>query len=584
MGRLVSNRATLTLLAGLLAAAIALTSHATGFLSQLEEETVDVRFRVRGEQPAPDRLVVVGIDPQTFSDLDERFPFPRTLHARVIDELREDGATQIVYDIQFTERSEPREDLALVDAVDRTDGIVLATAETNRDGSTNVLGGDAFLERLGARAGHSEFDVADDGTYRRYPFALDGLDSLPVAAIESRDGEEVDPGLFDGNGEAWIDYAGPPRTLETVSFSDVHDGRFEPGTFEGATVVVGATASTLQDVHPTPFGGGQMPGPEIQANAIATLGEGNPVEETPDGIAYALIVLAAALPPLLNVGFGAALAFGVAILAGVTLVGGAQLLFGGGLIVPIVNPLLALILGAVACLAINYLVESFQRQRTRDIFARFVPTSVVGSLLERGDGDPRLSAERTEATILFSDIRGFTTFSETRTPEEVVDVLNEYLDGMVEAILNHGGTLIAYLGDGILGAFGTPIAHADHADRALAAAQEMLGPRLERFNEWARERGLEGFEMGVGLNSGPVSAGMIGSDRRLDYTVIGDAVNTASRLEGMTKGSGYSLYLSDSTRDALSGEGPALVDVGELEVRGRAEALRVWAVKNSGGG
>ena len=544
---------------------------------ELEEDSVDVRFQVRGERAPAADVVVVAIDPETFQVLDRTWPFPRSDHARVIDRLRRDGAAQIVYDVQFTEPTDAREDRALIDAVARAQGVVLATAETTRAGRTNVFGGDGVVRSLGARAGHSEFDASSDGTFRRYPYELDGLESIAVAAVELRDGVEVDPGRFD-DGEAWIDYAGPPQTISRVSFGDVWNGDFEPGTFDGATVVVGASAATLQDVHATPYGEGLMPGPEIQANAISTLSAGNSLDSVPGALQVALIVLMAAVPPALNLRFGALNAFAIGAALGALYLVAAQLAFSGGTILPVVDPLVALAVGAVIGLAVNYLIESFRRQRTRDTFARFVPDEVVGRLLAEGEGGAHLGAERVEVTVLFSDVRGFTTFSESRPPEQVVEVLNRYLSEMTGAILDNGGTLVAYLGDGIMALFGAPLDQPDHADRALAAAREMVGPRLEAFNAWGREHGLDdAFRMGIGLNTGPVMCGMIGSERRLDYNAIGDTCNTASRLEGMTKDSGHAVFVSESTRQALSDSTVGLVSVGALELRGREGTIRVWA-------
>ena len=184
---------------------------------------------------------------------------------------------------------------------------------------------------------------------------------------------------------------------------------------------------------------------------------------------------------------------------------------------------------------------------------------------------------------MFTDIRGFTTFSETRQPEEVVDILNEYLGGMTESVLDHGGTLSAYLGDGIMAVFGAPVAHEDHAERALACARDMLDKRLKAFNaSMANREGGEEFKIGVGLNSGPVMVGMVGSERRLDYTVIGDVVNTCSRLEGLTKGTPHSLFIAESTLERLTTSKDDLEFVEEMPVRGREHGLKVYRDKKLG--
>jgi adenylate cyclase len=207
-----------------------------------------------------------------------------------------------------------------------------------------------------------------------------------------------------------------------------------------------------------------------------------------------------------------------------------------------------------------------------------VPAAVVDRVLEQAEDGLRLGGEEVLGTVLFSDIRGFTTFSESHHAGEVIDILNRYLTEMTDAIMGHGGTLIGYLGDGIIAIFGAPLEQDDHADRALRAAEEMLGPRMASFNEWLRERGIdEPFETGIGINSGLFMAGNVGSQDRLEYTVIGDTVNTAARMEGLTKGSGHSLFIAESTRFMLLGSPPPLQYVGEFEIRGRAGRMKIWA-------
>jgi adenylate cyclase len=270
-----------------------------------------------------------------------------------------------------------------------------------------------------------------------------------------------------------------------------------------------------------------------------------------------------------------ALALGLG--AGALYLVGAQIAFNSGWIVPVLYPMIALALSLVGAVLAYYVREAFVRRRVRDTFARFVPESVVGQVLAQTDDDLRLAGKRMEVTVLFSDIRGFTTFSETREPEEVLTILNRYHEEMTEAVMGHGGTLVSFMGDGIMAVFGAPIEQSDHADRGLASAQEMLATRLPAFNRWMRERGVDDeFQIGIGLNSGPVMAGNVGSQRRLEYTTIGDTVNTAARLEGMTKGTGHSLFISDSTHELLSQEDGELSFVDSMPVRGRAEEIGVW--------
>jgi adenylate cyclase len=271
-------------------------------------------------------------------------------------------------------------------------------------------------------------------------------------------------------------------------------------------------------------------------------------------------------------------ALALAVGAGVLYLVLAQLAFNADRIVPVVYPMIALTLSLVGSLVVHYMLEAFERQRVRDTFARFVPEEVVGEVLARTDDDLRLVGRRMVVTVMFSDIRGFTTFSETRPPEEVLEVLNRYHQEMTEAVMENGGTLVSFIGDGIMAVFGAPIERDDHADRALAAALEMLSARLPRFNEWMRESGVgDEFQIGIGLNSGPVMEGNVGARQRLDYTVIGDTVNTAARVEGMTKGTPHSLFVADSTRELLDQEETELVFVDSMPVRGRAEEIKIWA-------
>ena len=220
-----------------------------------------------------------------------------------------------------------------------------------------------------------------------------------------------------------------------------------------------------------------------------------------------------------------------------------------------------------------------ERERVRDVFARFLPETVVDEVMRNTNGEPHLGGIRLVGTVLFSDLRGFTTFAERNPPHVVVDVLNRYFGEMSDAILDNGGTLLGFLGDGVLAVFGAPIASEDHADRALTAARQMLYERLPCFNTWARsELGAESteFRMGIGVCSGPFMSGNVGSARRLEYTAIGDPVNTAARLQEMTKELGRAVLVSDSTRALLHGGSESLEFVDDREVRGKTERIKLW--------
>ncbi len=547
-------------------------------LRSTDLRTVDARFSIRGEHAAPD-VVVVGIDART-NQVVARFPFRRTLHARVIDRLRRAGAKVIVYDVEFTSRSgDDAADDALIRAVDRAPRIALTTTEVGEGGATNIFGGDEVLRAIGARAGSGNLPNDPGGVLRRFAYDDLGLLGLPLVAAELARGRPVPRERFAADGSAWIDFPGPPRTIRTVSFGDVLEGRVPSAVLRDKVVVVGATAPVLKDVFPTSTASEDlMAGPEVQAAAIQTLLDDFPLRGAPgwlDGLLIVALGLAGAfgtarLRPLRGAIFGIA--------AAALFLVGAQVAFGAGLIVSVLYPLLALVLGVVGALAVSVAVGAFERERVRDMFARFVPEAVVDDVLARVDDELRLGGERRVVTVLFSDIRGFTSYSEDRTPEEVIEVLNRYLTVMSDVILDHGGTLIAYMGDGIMATFGAPTEQVDHADRALAAAQEMAGRALEEVNGWLRERGGQDFKIGIGLNSGPVMAGNVGSERRMEYTTIGDTTNTASRLESMTKGSEHTIFLADSVREMLTVHRGDLVRVDAMRVRGKDEPVVVWSV------
>src|SRR4051794_14308254 len=581
--RATTRRLRRTLLAGVAALAVGLVVllELTGALDRAELSTVDARFQVRGARAVPDDVMVVGIDDTTFSELDQRFPFSRRTFARALREVSDDHPRAIVYDVEFAEQSDDVVgDNRLVLNTRRAGNVVLSATEVGKGGKTKIFGGTEAQRFARATVGNGLLPEGASGALRRLPYAIDGLRALSVATVERVTHRPVNRSRMRGDG-AWIDYSGPPGHIRYASFSRVVRGRFKPGTFRNRIVVIGAVAPSLQDRHPTSWPAGEMAGPEIHANAIDTLLRGVPLHDT-GRTADLLIALALTLLPLLlgiwlrpfvalALGLGAAAIYLVAV----------QIAFGRGLILPVLIPMAGMAIALAGALVVHYLTASVERAQTRDLFSRFVPDSVVAQVLARADteDDVRLGGELLTATVLFSDLRGFTSFAEGREPADVIGVLNRYLTEMSDAILDHGGTLVAYMGDGIMAVFGAPIASADHADKALGAAREMLD-RLERFNEWLRSEGLGGrVKMGIGLNTGDVMSGNVGSSRRLEYTAIGDTTNTAARLEGMTKGTPYQLFVADATHARLAHPPDDLESLDELEVRGRKGAVRVWALR-----
>jgi adenylate cyclase len=567
------GRVAVLLLWGVLAGALAFLADQAGVFDRPEHAAVDTRFGVRGAQDEPRGVAVVAIDDKTFDDLDAQWPFKRSVHGQVLDRLTRAGARVVVFDVQFTEPTTDPEDNALIDAVDRSHDVVLATTEVDSKGHSNVFGGDDVLKDVDARAANAGVDQDSDGVIRRFRGSIDQLVTLPVAAVEAATGRRVD---FPA-GEQWIDFAGSPGTVRTYAYSDVLRGRFPPGAFRGRIVVVGASTASLQDVHQTSASGRElMSGAEIVANEATTVLRGFPLHSSAGWVDALLVIGLALVAPLgaLRLSPLRLLFFGAGI-AAVYLVA-AQLLFEGGHVVPVVAPLTALVLGLLGALGISAFFGAIERERTRLLFSRFAPQAVVDEVLARSDGEVRLGGVRREVSILFCDLRGSTAFLESIEPEPGIEVVNRYLTEMSDAIMAHGGTLAGYRGDGIFAIFGAPLPQPDHAKHAYAAALEMTSTRLDSFNAWLREQGHEGFRMGVGICTGEAMAGNVGSEERMEYTAIGDTTNIAARLEAMTKGTPHMVFVSDSTREGI-GDEDGLVLIGDLEVRGRAKTVRVWA-------
>ena len=322
-----------------------------------------------------------------------------------------------------------------------------------------------------------------------------------------------------------------------------------------------------------------MTGPEIQANAIATALAGFPLRSLSTGWNIVLIVALGLVVPLVSLRAGPLVSVAVGIVSYALFSLGTQLAFESGTVSSYIYPTAALAMATVGSVGAHYTLAAFERERVRDVFSRFVPEQVVDQVLEQADADLRLQGKELVTTVMFSDLRGFTSSAEDMPAESVITVLNYYLHEMSEAILTHGGTLVCYMGDGIYAIWGAPLEQEDHADRALAASREMLLERLPKFNAWMREQGYgEGYLMGIGLNSGPVMTGNVGHERRMDYTAVGDVVNTASRIEGMTKGTPYSVLIAESTIEMMSERPTDLAYYDELEIRGRIAKLKLWAL------
>jgi CHASE2 domain-containing sensor protein len=389
-------------LAGLLGLLLVALVADTGSVRRFEQRSLDTRFQIRSDRDA-DELAIVAIDDTTFSDLERQWPLPRSMHARVIDRLREAGVRQIVYDVQFTEPSErPDQDRALLEAVSRARGTVLATDEVDAFGRTNVLGGPRNLGPAGAVVAGGALPDEAGGTIRRYAAEVRGLDSL-ATAVARRLGDPVPAGRFDA-GRALIDFAGPTGTVDSYSFSDVYNDRVPDADLRGRIVVVGATSPTLQDPRPTSMGSERlMPGPEIQANAIRTALDDNPLQETDGWVRGVLLAVLGAIAVVLVVAVGPVRGAAGAAVLGVIYAVVAQVAFGSDVVLPVAVPLLGLVATTVfaALTAIaqemaerrrvamrNVALEQAVRERTAELERTYLePVDRLARAAELRDGD-----------------------------------------------------------------------------------------------------------------------------------------------------------------------------------------------------
>jgi adenylate cyclase len=414
--------------------------------------------------------------------------------------------------------------------------------------------------------------------------SIDTLPSLAVAAVEIARRRSVAQDVFARDGTAGINFAGPPGSIRTESFSDVLSGGADPGLFRGAIVVVGAAFAEVQDARATAVGRKNlMSGTEIHANAVASLLHGTTLRIAPVWLSFALALALGMLAPLATIRFGT-IAIIIVAAAAFAYVGLVQLAFMAGIILPVVDPLLALVLSGAGVFAAQFASVSAKGDAARDVLNLFLPASVVDEVLDSWaqGGDLRSLTKSTETTCVFCDLRGFSDFSEMLTEGDVERVLDRYLTEMSDSICSYKGTIVGYRGDGIVALFGAPEAQDDHADNAVRAAREMAGPRLDRLNRWIAEAGLGGgFEMGIGINSGTIRSGIIGSNSRLEYTAVGDVANVAARLEDETKNHAHQVLVSGTTVAVLRQEKPGLSYVGTIEIRGRKAPVSIYELNGS---
>jgi adenylate cyclase len=380
----------------------------------------------------------------------------------------------------------------------------------------------------------------------------------------------------DEYGRALIHYFGPEKTIRTVSASDILDGKIDAALLREKIVLIGATAKGIGDIRVTPYGAA-FPGAEIRASVIQNL-IANDFIRRPGWMflvdVLVLIALGALLTtalPRLGVRHGAALTLGLLALY----LGTAVLLLDRAHIwLSVVYPSILILVLFMQGTLVTYFVTETEKRQIKSAFLHYVPSKVVDEITN-DITKLRLGGEKRELTVLFSDIRGFTSVAETVAPEELVKLLNVYLTQMTDKVFAHDGLLDKYIGDAIMAVYGAPIFRPDHAKLACLTAIDMMTALRELQAQWRRE-GKPVLDIGIGINTGPMIVGNMGSQTRFDYTVIGDAVNLGSRIEGMNKIYGTHILLSEFTFLQVKDDFPGLREIDVAPVRGRHEQVRLF--------
>ena len=660
---------------GAAASVLALTLAATSLDDALEAETYDWRVSATAPPAGETPVAIIEINESSIRALDPifgRWPWPRLVHASVVDFLAGAGARVIAYDVLFTEEDTrgtfeagglvmdgPLSDRALADSVRRAGNVVLLADATfeglaaddgpgQADLALRLPGviyapGDGFQPRGSVRlpfesllaaaagVGHNFLAIDADGSTRRIaPFIDVGGTALPslglAAALAARRVPAGDVELVDGvlrvgdrrlpvqsarvpslvAGEPPVETArallrfrrpviasdGIVTTYRAYSFFDVllsqdrvvtgGEPVIDPAMFRDRVVFVGTTAAGLKDVITTPFDDtGGAGGVLVHATLADNVLSGFVADRAGRGVDAGVTLLAGlasgAAAALLPVGWAVAAVAGLAVALAIALTRAEA----AGLWIGAVPPMAAAALALFGGVAWRYFVEDRAKRRIRELFGRYVSSDVIRQL-EEDPARAGLGGQRREMTVLFSDIRGFTAASERGTPEEVVAQLNEYFGAMVEVLFRHRGTLDKFVGDMVMGLFGAPLDDPRHADHAVAAALEMTAV-LDRLNAGWVAAGRPRLDIGIGINTGEMVAGNIGSSAIMSYTVIGDAVNLGARLESLNKEYGTRILISQATKDALTT--PVVTRrIGEVTVKGKSQPVVVHEVTGGGAG
>jgi len=564
---------------------------------------------LKGGAPAPADIVILTIDDDSIGELG-RFPWPRSVYAALLYNLADGGAAVIAMDILFTEESDEWEDEAFMDALAYAGNVVLPVQADilvrqqlgGGMSQSSVIGDDGLMVAYGATYPIPMFAAqsVDFGHINALPDKWDGYIRRGMGTFRNAEddgliyewaevvykqyclatGREIaEPPVRDFVSRPYIHFAGPPGTITHYPiYAALDPDIIDPSEFEGKIVLIGAYATGLQeDSFFTPTSGSQrMYGVEIHANEINNMLNGEFIRPTPIWLDILLLLIICEAAAVLYASIKRTLVkLGLFIAAVLVLLGIWLLLFNFGWVISVSYALLALIIMYFADVVLSYMQEFMERRHVLNLFGRYLSPQVLDKVIQDGEESLRLGGEEREMTALFVDIRGFTSFSEILEPPKVVEILNDYLTLVTEAIFEFGGTLDKYIGDAAMALYNVPYEQEDHVMRAVKSALRMQERGAALHNDLAERYGRD-VRFGIGINTGPAVFGNIGSPSRMDYTAIGDTVNVAARLE--SNATAGQILISEAVFDQVKDKVTA-IPLGALKVKGRESQVLTYDVK-----
>lgn len=522
-------------------------------------------------------IVLVGIDQRAIEDIGPYDEWGREIVAMAIEYLNESEDCRpaaICLDVLYIGESTPESDAWLAGAAAEYGNVVTGCAALFEDGFVEGEDGeftrDRFAIRLfeepfpamreAATIGHINAMLDADGILRHHLLTInlpDGreIPSMVLAAAEKYQEfyglGPVERPPVDGHGFWYVPFSGGPEDLwESISVADLLAGEVPPDYFAGKVVLIGPYAPGLQDSYFTSIDHAQaMYGVEFQANAIQALIRGDRKQELKDGPQLAVLFLLLALSLAAFWQRPVKLSTAVWLLLAGGWMGLCKLLYARGYVLHVLWVPLGVTILYAGCLAANYIRAALERRKITSTFQRYVAPEIVRELLKEGEA-LELGGKQVEIAVLFVDVRGFTTMSEALEPPQVVEILNRYLTLISDCILNNHGTLDKFVGDAAMAFWGAPLPQEDHVMLACRAAMDMVKGSEALSQELLAQYGRT-VAFGVGVHVGPAVVGNIGSPKRMDYTAIGDTVNTSARLEANAPGG--TVYISRAVADALEG-------------------------------